>query len=178
MKRILPILLIFTLALPYSSTYLYFKQRQYVIRKSIKRQIKKGVSEKDLVLLKIPKWIENSENEEFKRIHSKEFRYKGEMYDIVRSQDYGNETWYWCVWDKEETALFAQLDELFDKAWNKDPAQQQTQERLMQFFHSIFDNHEKIQVASENSNCITVTSKTFMLLTGNRKPDIPPPKTV
>ena len=172
----MPILLIFTLTLPFSSTYIYFKQRQYVIKKSVKRQIKRGVSEKDLVLLKIPLWLENTENEQFERIHSKEFRYKGEMYDIVRSENHGRETWYYCIWDKEETALFAQLNELFEKAWGNDRSQQQTNERLNQFLHSIFDNHEDFCFSTHTGDDLKYPSEKDKIITGNREPAAPPPK--
>jgi len=137
-KKIVPILLLLILGIPIAGTYFYFKQRQYEIRKSIKRQIKKGASEQDLILLKIPKKLEDEPNADFERIHSKEFRYKGEMYDIVRSKNYETETWYWCIWDKEETELFASLNILFQRAWNSDPAQKQAQTHLSNFFNSLF----------------------------------------
>jgi len=138
MIKLKSILLLLVLLAPVTGTYIIFKNRQYQVRKDIKRQIKRGVSESDLVLLKIPKEIEQNPNPSFKRIHSKEFRYNGEMYDIVLQEAKGDTTWYWCIWDKEETALFAKLDELFARAWGKDPVNQSNNEKLFSFLKNLF----------------------------------------
>jgi len=132
------IFLFFVLSLPLAGTYVVFKHYQYKIRKEVKRKIKKGVEEKDLVLLKIPKNLEESNNQKFNRIHSKEFSYLGEMYDIVRQAEYADTTYYWCIWDKEETALFAQLEDNFNKIWNTNPLKQNTSELALNFIKSFF----------------------------------------
>jgi hypothetical protein len=138
MKTLKITFLLLVLSLPLVGTYVVFKHYQYKIRKEVKRKIKKGVDEKDLILLKIPKKLEETSNHEFTRIHSKEFRFKGEMYDIVRQIEYADTTYYWCIWDREETALFAQLDENFNKIWNSNPVKQNTSELALNFLKSFY----------------------------------------
>jgi hypothetical protein len=48
-------------------------------------------------------------NKDFQRIHQKEFRYKGEMYDVVREIKSGITTVFICVHDVKEARLFAGL---------------------------------------------------------------------
>ncbi len=136
--RIHSILLLLILILPVTGTYILFKHRQYQVKSQIKQKIKEGVSEDDLFLLKIPLSLEQNSNSVFKRINSKEFKYYGEMYDVVRQVTLGNTTYYWCIWDKEETALFAKLDELFAKAWGNDPVKESNSERLISFYKGLF----------------------------------------
>jgi hypothetical protein len=144
MFRITPILLLAVLLLPLAGTYTAFKIRQYKIHKTIKRQIKRGVKEADLVLLKIHRDYEEKENSRFKRIHSKEFRFDGEMYDIVRQEQQGDTTFYWCVWDKEETTLFADLGKMVQKAMGANPEQKKDSDQLSKFLSSLFfeEQHE------------------------------------
>jgi hypothetical protein len=131
------ILLLLVLQIPIGGTYLVFKHRQFNIRKEIKRQIKWGASEDDLVLLKIPRELEEKPNKQFKRIHSREFRFEGEMYDIVRQEARGDTTWYWCIWDEEETALFAGLDEALNRALGADPVNREAGNQLDRFLKNL-----------------------------------------
>ena len=138
MFRIPPILLLLVLMLPIISIYFCFKIRQYSIHQTIKTQIKKGVSESDLVLLKITKELEGKTSKVFKKINSKEFRYKGEMYDIIRQKTQGDTTFYWCIWDKGETALLGALDELVEKALRNNPEQKKGSDHLNKYLSSLF----------------------------------------
>lgn len=51
-------------------------------------------------------------DKDFQRIHNKEFRYKGLMYDIVRELKSGRTTTFVCLHDKRESKLFAGLKKL------------------------------------------------------------------
>lgn len=115
-----------------------YEARLHVIRKNVKRKIKKGARESDMVKLYIPKTLEAKPDASFTRIHSREFRYKGQMYDIVKQTDLGDTTLYWCIWDKEETALFAQLGSLFDKAKKHDPKLLNLMDGLFKFYNQIW----------------------------------------
>jgi hypothetical protein len=42
---------------------------------------------------------------DFKWIHSREFRYNGEMYDIVKNEESDNRLFLYCIHDKEEKKL-------------------------------------------------------------------------
>jgi hypothetical protein len=104
--------LLLILLLPAAGSQLYFGFRFHQIKKDIKRQLKQGVPDDELELLKIPRSFETGADPRFERIHAREFRYLGRMYDIVRQETRGDTTWYWCIHDFRESALFAQLDGL------------------------------------------------------------------
>lgn len=67
---------------------------------------------KPLLVLAIPKNLEAVENERFVRIHSREFRFEGQMYDIVRTQPGSDTTWYTVYADNKEDKLLAQREAL------------------------------------------------------------------
>jgi hypothetical protein len=76
--------------------------------------------------------------EQLKWKHSREFEFNGEMYDIVEEEMTGDTMHYWCWWDNEETRLNQQLDDLISKSSGTNKEQKQTQQRLSQFFHSLY----------------------------------------
>ena len=145
MQRIISIWFLLLIFLPISSTYFSFKFRQYHIRKEIKHHITSGVSAEELVLLKIPVSLEENPTDDFKRMHAMEFRYKGIMYDVVKQENRQGSTWYWCLKDKQESALFASLDDMVNRAMRNSPAQQAAEEMLDQFLDSLYlteDTHQ------------------------------------
>ncbi len=99
---ILAVLLLFL----YNTTgyYLLFELRKSQIRKEIRAQMKKKSTE--IVTLRI---ANPEQDPEFKRIHSREFRYRNEMYDILHQKKEGGVTVFYCIHDKKETRLFNSL---------------------------------------------------------------------
>lgn len=88
-----------------------FKMEQYKVRKEIKTAIKQGVPEHELTVIR----VDESNKWELKWIEGHEFRYKGRMYDVVRSERNGSVITYYCVHDKQEEKLFNHLDELVNR---------------------------------------------------------------
>ncbi len=70
--------------------------------------------------------------------HSKEFEYLGQMYDIVETKELGDSIYYWCWWDKAETALNRQLEQLAEAANGNNPKNTQQQQRLLDFQKTLF----------------------------------------
>lgn len=95
--------------------FIVFKYEQTLVRKEIKRRIKFGIPKNERLLFSIPKWMEETPNKDFKRIHKGEFRYKGEMYDILYAKEDTDTTHYIVIHDPKETNLFAKLDEQISK---------------------------------------------------------------
>jgi len=83
--------------------------------KQIKRSVKWAYlnerSNDELALVKVAKSLEINSNAVFRRVHSKEFEFLGEMYDIVRQSDKGDTTYYYCFHDREETQLAQKIHE-------------------------------------------------------------------
>jgi hypothetical protein len=66
---------------------------------------------KPLLVLAIPKALEAANNERFVRMHSREFRWDGQMYDIVRTRAGEDTTWYTVYADHKEDNLRARRDQ-------------------------------------------------------------------
>lgn len=130
--------LLTALMLPLCSTALVFAHKKHRIRSEIKRQLREGMAEEELVLLRIPLSLEENPDRSFTRMHAGEFRYQGFMYDIVRQELRGDTTWYWCVLDWGDTELHNQLDEKRGQHPSQDPARRDAGERLNRFWQNLF----------------------------------------
>ena len=93
-----------------------------------------------LVLLKFTK---KDEQKLLRWEHSREFEFADQMYDIVKTEAHGDTTYYWCWWDEAETKLNQQLEELLVSKQSKQPIQSSQQEKLIDFFKSLYcaDRH-------------------------------------
>lgn len=154
---------------------LFFKVKQLQVRHEIKQKIKAGVDEKDLHLIKIPLVLEKERNDIFKRIDSKEFRYKGNMYDIVKQEKHESETWYYCIADEEEEELFAQLDELVEKEINDKQGKEKQQNFPTNTVNLFFSDSPSYwsQVIIQTT---TIFSYSFGLKTWESPPLSEPPR--
>jgi len=155
--------------------FIIFKVLEYNTKKEIKTRIKLGVPEYELVLLKIPKSIEEKPNKHFQRIHEKEFRYKGEMYDIVKEENKTDTTYYYCIHDKEETKLFANLDTMIKNEMNN-PEKEKKLNGLIQIINGTYF---KIDIETDlkpfiSERIFEIYSPALILI--KNSPLTPPPK--
>lgn len=112
-----------------------FKLAQYKIQKEIKMLLKKGVPEDKLYIISIP--VKNIKDIDWTR-DGKEFRHKGNMYDIVRVENGKDTIHYHCVNDQQETQLFAHLEEMVDQQMNNDKSPVgRTAKNLLKLFWSF-----------------------------------------
>ncbi|HRD79702.1 MAG TPA: hypothetical protein PK198_00630 [Saprospiraceae bacterium] len=131
--------LIIGILLPSASAVLMYRVARSQIRSRIEEQIAAGKAEDGLVLLHIPRRLEDQPNADFRRFHATEFRYKGIMYDVVRQEAKGDTTLYWCIADIEDTQLQNQWDNYWARGSRSDnPAQRAAEDRLFQFWQSLF----------------------------------------
>lgn len=84
--------------------YILFEVNRYLVRDEMQAVIRNHPGK--LVVLKLE---DVSHNKDFQRIHKKEFRYRGEMYDVLREVTTGTTTLFICLHDVKETRLFAGL---------------------------------------------------------------------
>jgi len=176
-QRIGVIFLLSVLTLPAITGYSVFKFKQYGIRKAIKKEIKQGIPEADQVKIKIPKSWETDNHPDFQRIHAGEFRYKGQMYDILWYENQGDTTLYGCVWDTKESVLFSQLDDLTARKMGSSESSGQNRLVNVCFYFSLFFD------ATEKQNDIWLCNKQDYnpekishLTKGNFTPEYPPPE--
>lgn len=78
--------MIFIILFDFSAPDLAFTYNKRIIQKDIKRMIKKNLNPADIEYLEISK-TEINDKSVFQWIHSKEFRYRGAMFDIVDTNE-------------------------------------------------------------------------------------------
>lgn len=133
-----------------------------------------GMDKKQLVLLKFTR-AEKETKLRWK--HSKEFEFKGQMYDVVESEISGDTLSYRCWWDNEETGLNKKLTNLVSDILGNNQQNKENNKRLVQFFKSLYH--------SSNSDWITpfrLAVKTYSIANSDRyisyssDPLVPPPQ--
>lgn len=76
-----------------------------------------GLDPEELVLLKFTSLEAQTK---LRWEHSKEFEYRGQMYDVVSYETKGDSIFYRCWWDHKETQLNKRLKILVAKALDQD----------------------------------------------------------
>lgn len=137
-KRSLAFLLMLILLLPLAGSFFLFQWRQLAIKKEIKRKIKRGLPDSELITMVLTPEIIHSKSFEWKNSH--EFRLHGKMYDIIKSTKKGNQTEYKVIWDNDESELFSQLESDLQDAFSKDPVQKSNSFKFLSFLKAIYIN--------------------------------------
>jgi hypothetical protein len=88
--------------------YIAFKAMQYEIKSDITSLINKGIDMDMTTVISIDK---KEINNIIFSDNGKEMSYKGQMYDVIKSEENKTTITYYCINDKEETTLYASLDE-------------------------------------------------------------------
>ncbi len=104
MKRIISIILLVLILFNSNGYFLFFNYLQQNLQQEIKREIRKGLNQKDLTLIVISAknqkeicWIKKG----------REFKYQDLMYDVVSFREKGNKMYYYCINDVKEKNLIA-----------------------------------------------------------------------
>lgn len=171
MKKLISILLITSLILPFVGTVTWLNHHKKMVRRQVKHQIIAGIDKSELVLLSFTK----EEAEELNWKHSKEFEYNGSMYDIVEA-DTSNNIDYWCWWDYKETKLNKQLYKLLADYLGSDTKNKETKTRFANFYNSLFCSDinlwESINIELQNDSTFTYS---FTYTSLHINPPTPPP---
>lgn len=175
MRHLIAIVLFSFMLLQAVGYLLLFKLQQQEIRQEIKRQIKAGIPEDELVLFKTPKVLTH-QTRAFWSIPEREFSANGVMYDVVRQATHGDTIWYYCLSDEKETQLFAHLDEAVKRDMDQNPARQQKLERLLQQFGPLYYSHQQDFPFLESAQKITWGGDGFGLKIWINSPPTPPPE--
>jgi len=120
--------------------HLVFKCRQYRLRCEIKQAIKLGVPDSNLIDIVITK----SNEYQLEWIEGHEFRYKGMMYDVVRSDKTDSTIVYHCINDEQESLLFEDLDELVQKATQNNNKSEDRSFGSYSWLHQMLQNANSI----------------------------------
>lgn len=108
MKKAVPLFLLCIFLFNTVGYYIAFKAVQYEVKNEIRSEIKSGIKTDELIVLTIKKndlssiqWEESGT----------EMRYKGGMYDIVKSTQTPEAIIFNCINDAKEESLFTNLDD-------------------------------------------------------------------
>lgn len=135
-KKSLAFLLLIILLLPIFGSYISFNLRKLAIKKELKRKIKKGIPDSELISMVLTPEITRSES--FGWHNSHEFRLNGIMYDIIKTSKKGEQIVYKVVCDDEESTLFAQLESDLKDAFSNDPVQKSNSFRFFSFLKQMY----------------------------------------
>jgi hypothetical protein len=135
-RRSLAFFLLLVLLLPLAGSFFLFQYRQIAIKKELKRKIKQGLPDSELISMVLTPEILNSKSFEWHNSH--EFRLNGRMYDIIKTNKKGNQTEYKVVWDNDESELFSQLESDLKEAFSNDPVQKSNSAKFLSFLKSIY----------------------------------------
>ena len=158
--------------LTFASTHILFKIRQRSIHSLVEESRSSGETNGEIVILKIP-LTEEKQPQLFQRTDKFEIKYKGKMYDLIKSIVVEDHTLYWAVWDVEET----ELENKFKEITTKDTKEPNGQEILTRFMETLFLSIYQVRVALF---LILLTDTTFhwqsACVTRADTPPTPPPK--
>jgi hypothetical protein len=157
--------------------FFIFKVFEAKYKKEIRLMIKQGYPEDKLVKFVFHKDIETTPIPHFKWIKPIEFRYKGEMYDIVKTERHGDSIFYTCIHDVKESNLFANLHEHIGDFLNKKPEKNNDLLALSNSLSKLYNFPQVISIKNYSLPLERKVSKSFKILERESFILVPPPKT-
>jgi hypothetical protein len=135
MKKLITILLLALFVFDITGFFLVFNIQRSFIRNNIKHQIRQELPREHLTVI-----IDSGRGKsEIKWREKDEFRYKGEMYDVVRSGTGGNGiTYYYCIDDKAETQLYRKMEKLIENTVNNRDNSAMGKTYLIKLYQSVY----------------------------------------
>ena len=156
------LLLILGTLFPGVHAVLLFRKCQ--IRSEMKERLLGGVEENEMVRLSFDRAQIRSV---LRWEHDGEFEYRGEMYDIVKTEFRGDSVFYWCIHDRSETLINRQLEALTARAAGSDPPTQE-------YLKKIFDFFKKLCAPAHDAGVERLKTCSVAVHTYNSKTEAPP----
>lgn len=177
MKKVISIFLFGIFLFNMAGYFIAFKSFQYQIKKEIKAEIKRNVNPNELTAIVIDK---KQINKIDWQQEGKEMYYKGKLYDVVRLTKNDTSITYYCINDKQEELLFANLEEHIAAhiAANK-PIKNQGSKKLADKFAKLYFLNEELTKFNIVSFNLTQLSSTNLNYRSTLiETDSPPPEFV
>lgn len=153
--------------------FVYVQQQS--LRKQIKQKYLEGFVGDELIFLAIPVEFESEPNNSFRRIHSKEFVYLGQMYDIVEQQRIDGIIWYLVYPDKKETMLKQKMKLLMADYDRESQKQHQTSKTIKPLLFLEQTGFEFAGIIASIKDCFDVVYF-FSIIDWLEQPLAPPPR--
>lgn len=132
-----------SLILPFIGVFGWLTMEKQLLRKEVKHSLMSQTPNEELVQLRINK---KDTLRILKWKHSKEFEYKGEMYDIVRRSYTQSDVVYFVWWDNEETELNQKLDGLTAFLFDQSPQKKRSSKQFSFLFSLLFFEKDEINI--------------------------------
>lgn len=156
--------------------FFVFKIFEVKYKREIKQMIKSGIPEEKLITFTFHKNIEVSSTPEFKWTKKNEFRYQGEMYDIISQEIKDDSIVYRVFHDLKESQLFTNLDKHINGFVEKNPSRMND---LLTIINSLSKFYSPVQTVELKNNFILkdfANDISFVPLEGEKLLLTPPPK--
>jgi hypothetical protein len=147
MKQWISILLLLAFISPPCISFLMLTFQKHTIKEQVKERILSNIDKSELVTFTFSSYeVEKVLEWE----HSKEFEYKGQMYDVVEQHPVSKDSIrYICWWDKAETELNLKLYSMVENLLNSNPDKQKNDVLLLDFYKNLY--HEAFRIESLNN---------------------------
>lgn len=158
----------------FTGTFVWYHAQKATIKNRVAQYISSGIDKSELVLLKFT-YAESKSKLRWE--HSKEFEFKGQMYDIVETEYTNDSVYYWCWHDKDETHINNQIDKLASLVLPK--KSEKTEYSITQVKQTIqlyCDTHISVNSHLQTTK-INYKKYQFYYSSEFFKPLSPPPKT-
>lgn len=143
-------------------------------KREIRKMIKAGVPEDQLVSFVFPRDIREKTLPEFKWTKSNEFRYKGEMYDIVKEEILNDSIVYRCIHDVKESGLFKRWESYLDEYISKNPDKKSELITILETFNKYYSTTEELGLCEYPAGNLFFPGGTIAGICEEQQ-DIPPP---
>lgn len=149
-------------------------QQRAAFRKEVKRTIKAALGEEECQRLA----FHRQELEELQWEHSAEFKYRGAMYDVIRTEEKSDSIIYYCWWDAEESELNQRLERLHTALFPHLPKQKDHQLMLMNWLRGHCLESTTVPIHPSFSLKHSESCESAFLLTTYREVASPPPRSI
>lgn len=168
------LLLLLSLLAPTLALYSWLQGKKFVHREEVSEWMEEDLPESELTLLVFSR----SEAKSLLRWeHEREFEYRGQMYDLSKSEAKGDSLYYWVWPDHAETALNNALAQLAAGGQDLPTLPGGQTASIYQFFKTLFFDFFRPDVPSEPVAVSESLSEVIFLPTGIAQiPPVPPPR--
>ena len=168
-RQALALLLLSCIIAPFCGNYVYLRYEKNQVRKSVKSRFMQELRADELTLFK----LSSNDYQELDWEDSKEFKFKGEMYDVVRQTAMTDSVYLWCWHDSDETYLAKALDKLLAGLSSKDAGDDPKTTLIHDYYKSLY-YHDSFSVIT--TGYYTQVSHSYSYLCFFKSPSLAPPE--
>lgn len=162
--------MLFSLVVVFTITCVRIKLEKKAIRTEVKEVLLGGLDKSELVFIEVTE----TNQTEFEWEHPEEFRYRGQLYDVVEKIEGG----YWCWLDVKESAAEKTLDNLIAFVLGQSSSNHHRTMSLNRLLSSLYFNNADVDLHFRERPYLLTKSPCFVQNVRNwaAAPPLPPPE--